>query len=325
MLKSIVHKWKYLAALLIVLLATGAGVVLALWQPPTSDTNTRVIAIPQGASIRQVSVLLQENGLVRNALLFETYARITGKATSIQAGSFRLSSHLYPDQILSSLQSGALDVWVQIKEGVRSEEIASLLQEKLPLAYRTSWRDALKQHEGYLFPDTYLFPVDASIDVIVSTMRANFDKKFQQAKAQQTFQGLSDSDAVILASLVEREGNDPAVMRLIASVLENRLSIGMPLQIDATIQYALGYQPQEGDWWKKIITYQDLRIQSPYNTYQNPGLPPGPIANPGLTALAAVLNPAETNYFYYVADKAGNTYFSETLEEHNEKVVRYTR
>jgi UPF0755 protein len=156
-------------------------------------------------------------------------------------------------------------------------------------------------------------------------MRANFDKKFQQAKAQQTFQGLSDSDAVILASLVEREGNDPAVMRLIASVLENRLSIGMPLQIDATIQYALGYQPQEGDWWKKIITYQDLRIQSPYNTYQNPGLPPGPIANPGLTALAAVLNPAETNYFYYVADKAGNTYFSETLEEHNEKVVRYTR
>ncbi|MDO8461077.1 MAG: endolytic transglycosylase MltG, partial [bacterium] len=178
------------------------------------------------------------------------------------------------------------------------------------------------QHEGYLFPDTYLIPKDADIDLIVTLMKDNFDKKYESiTPAKKT--NLTKEEIVILASMIEREAKLDQDRSLVASVLLNRKNIGMKLDIDATIQYALGYQEIEKTWWKKGLTLQDIKLNSSYNTYLNPGLPPTPISNPGLEALNAVVNPAETQYFYYISDSSGRNHYAKTIEEHNANIKTF--
>ena len=188
--------------------------------------------------------------------------------------------------------------------------------------YKPSWQTTLMANEGYLFPDTYLFPRQADVAQIVSLMRNNFATKLQSIQKSKT-STLTDNQAVIVASLVEREAKFADDRPLVASVIINRLNLGMALQIDATVQYILGYQQNEKSWWKKHLTSEDLKIDSPYNTYVNAGLPPAPISNPGTLALEAALNPANTNYLYYVSDKQEHLHFAKTIDEHNKNVQKY--
>ena len=153
-------------------------------------------------------------------------------------------------------------------------------------------------------------------------MLENFDKKYATI-AQSSKNMLSKNDIVIIASLIEREARFSEDRPLISSVLHNRLSIGMKLDIDATVQYALGYHEDKKNWWKKGLTLKDLEINSPFNTYTNPGLPPKPIANPGLASLQAALDPANTEYLYYISDKTGHNHYAKTLLEHNANIKRY--
>jgi len=150
---------------------------------------------------------------------------------------------------------------------------------KLP-GYNESWRAVLDANEGYLFPDTYLIPRDANVDMVVALMRDNFTKKYDSVKDSKTT-ALSDAQTIILASIIEREAMFQEDRPLVASVFVNRLNIGMALGSDPTVMYALGYQTDTKTWWKKDLTADDLLVNSPYNTRKNPGLPPGPIANPG--------------------------------------------
>jgi len=286
-----------------------------------SNQSTKIFVINQGESLTSVVNNLSKEGLIRNRLIFFLIVKKLGIERKIQAGDFRLSPAMDAYQIAKNLTHGTLDIWVTLIEGTRKEEIAQIISQNLGIP-ETEFLKYAK--EGYLFPDTYLLPKDATPESIVKILENNFNKKFstelqQKAKAK----GLSPTETIILASLVEREAKLSEDRQLVASVILNRFKTEMKLDIDATIQYTLGYQPEEKTWWKKVLTTDDLAIDSPYNTYKNKGLPPTPICNPGLAAIQAITNAPETDYFYYLSDKKGKIHYAVTLEEHNENVRKY--
>lgn len=318
----IMKRLKILLTILVVIVVC----VFFWWQNGLQPVNTQdrtqeTFVVKPGTGLRDIASNLKQAGLIRDPIVFFLEVKKLGLDGRIQAGNFRLSPSMSTDSIIKDMTHGTLDVWVTIPEGKRAEEVDAIFKDKLT-SYNDSWLPALKAHEGYLFPDTYSFPKDADITAVINVMTNNFQQKYEVAKEQATT-NLSEQDAVILASILEREGKSGQDMKEVASVLENRLSIGMPLQVDASIQYALGYQQGEQTWWKKALTADDLKIVSPYNTYTNPGLPPTPISNPGLEALEAVLNPAKTNYLYYVSDKNGTLHFATTLDQQNTNIRKY--
>ncbi len=286
----------------------------------TDDKKVQIFVVEKGQGVREIANKLKREGLIADAVVFFLLVKKDGLDGKIQAGDFRLSPSQTAAEIAENLTHGTLDVWITIPEGKRAEEIADILALKIP-TYALSWRTRLVQNEGYLFPDTYLIPKDAGIDLIVKIMKDNFEKQFSQIIT--TNKNFTKNDIVTIASLVEREAKHPQDRPLVASVITNRLEIGMKLDIDATIQYALGYQPNDKSWWKKELTREDISLNSPYNTYRNPGLPKTPIANPGLASLQAAANPAKTNYLYYLSDKKGVNHYTATLEEHNANIVKY--
>jgi UPF0755 protein len=222
-------------------------------------------------------------------------------------------------EIAQQLTHGTNDLDVLVVEGKRAAEIAELFAKQMP-SYSPDWNEQLTSYEGYLFPAKYSFAKNSTIQEVISAMTEEFDAVYKKVNNSTS---LSKADIVTLASLIEREAKHDQDRALISSVLHNRLSINMPLQVDATIQYALGYSQTEQTWWKKSISFEDLTVNSPYNTYTHQGLPPGPICNPGFAALNAAANPANTSYFYYMTDKKGITHYGKTLAEHNENIKRF--
>lgn len=314
---------------LIIIFGSICVVLLAIftwWQISLSPINSKdktpqVFVVAPGSGLHQVADNLSSQGLIKNSFVFLVYMRLTGQDSKIQKGDFKFTPSMSSQQIAKELTQGTLDVWVTIIPGKRADEIADILKNNIT-TYHDDWRAQLRVHEGYLFPDTYLIPRDASIDQIITILLNNFNAKYQTALSMQT-NTLTQEQAVIVASMLQREAPGGDDMQKVASVLENRLNIGMALQIDATVQYALGYNTSEHTWWKKNLTAEDLHIDSAYNTYAQPGLPPTPIASPGLEALEAALNPADTNYLYYFTDGKGVTHFSRTLDEHNTSIRKY--
>ncbi len=290
---------------------------------PVNKTNpqTKIFVIEKGEPLENIARKLVSENLIRNKIVFYLVVKRMGLDKKIQAGDFRLSTTMNVYQIAENLTHGTLDIWVTLIEGLRKEEIAQIIGQSLDIP-ETEFLKYAK--EGYLFPDTYLIPREATAESVVQILKNNYNNKFtielqQKAKTK----GLSPAETVILASLVEREAQLNQDRPLVASVILNRLKLKMKLDIDATVQYALGYQSGEKTWWKKILTLDDLELDSPYNTYRNQGLPPTPICNPGLAAIQAVVNAPETDYFYYLSDKNGTMHYAKTLEEHNENVRKY--
>lgn len=303
------------------------GTILILWwkqsvQPVNPNEKTPVVfTINKGESVRNIAEKLQKEGLIRSALSFFLLARFGGTADNIQAGDFRLNPAMNLYSVATALSHGTTDVWLTIPEGFRKEEIATKIAHELAIP-ETEFNKVAK--EGYMFPDTYLIPKEATATGVVSLFLANFNYKITSAEIEKAKQrSLSLDEVIIIASLVEREAKLTADRPMVGSVIINRLKIGMKLDIDATIQYALGYQGSEKTWWKKNLTVEDLDIDSPFNTYKNPGLPPTPIANPGLAAIKAVIEAPDTNYLYYVSDKTGKLHFAKTIEEHDSNIAKY--
>ncbi|MBF8249571.1 MAG: Endolytic murein transglycosylase [Candidatus Levybacteria bacterium] len=309
-------------SLLLVIIIFGSILWWANGISPVNSANKQpvIFVVQKGAGLKEISTKLETAGLIKNRIIFFLYARFGKFEGKIQAGDFRLSPSMSTSEIAQNLTHGTLDVWTTIPEGKRGTEIAEILKEKIP-TYDSSWPLSLTQNEGYLFPDTYLIPKDASIASIVTQMKNNFEQKYQSLDTSKT--KLSKDEIVKLASLVEREAKFEEDRPLVASVLLNRFGIGMKLDIDATVQYLLGYSTDEKTWWRKNITFADLEISSPYNTYRNAGLPPTPIANPGIEAMRAVISPADTNFVYYISDSAGNLHFAKTLNEQNANIKKF--
>lgn len=310
---------------ILVILAAFLSLTFLWWrnglQPAnTSNKQSKIFIVGKGQGVREIAKNLKNEGLIRDQIVFFLYARFNGIDKKIQAGDFRLNPSMKAAAVAENLTHGTLDIWVTIPEGLRADEIADILKTKMP-SYDESWRIALRQNEGYLFPDTYLIPRGADADTVIKKLKETFEEKFKTLSFSKT--NFSKNQIVIIASLIEREAKHDEDRALVASVILNRLGLGMKLDLDATIQYALGYQTDEKRWWKKSLTLEDLKLNSPYNTYKVAGLPPTPISNPGLSSLEAVINPARTNYLYYISDSKGVNHYAETIEQHNANIKKY--
>lgn len=311
--------------IILIILAIVLSTTYFWWQnglmaADSSNKTPKIFIVGKGQGVREIANNLKSQGLIRNQIVFFLYARFNGIDKKIQAGDFRLNPSMKAIDVAEGLTHGTLDIWVTLPEGLRADEIADILKVKMPL-YNDTWRIKLKQNEGYLFPDTYLIPRGADAEMVIKVLRDNFEKKFSTLDISKT--DFSKNQIVIIASLIEREAKHDEDRAMVASVILNRLSLGMKLDIDATIQYALGYQQTDKRWWKKSLTFQDIKLDSPYNTYLIQGLPPTPISNPGLSSLEAVINPAKTDYLFYLSDSKGINHYAKTLQEHNANIKKY--
>lgn len=285
------------------------------------DNTPKIFVVNKGEGVREIANHLKTQGLIRDSVVFFLITKQRGLDKLIQAGDFRLNASMTTSQIAENLTHGTLDIWITLPEGLRADEIADILKEKMP-KYDNTWRIPLEQNEGYLFPDTYLLPRGADVNQIISILKNNFQDKYNSIKGAQ-ITNLTQRQTVIVASIVEREAIFNEDRPIVASVITNRLSLGMALQMDPTVQYAVGYDPETKKWWKKDLTVDDLKINSSYNTYLHPGLPAGPISNPGISALKAALNPVNTDYLYYYSDSKGHLHFAKTLQGHQENIKKY--
>lgn len=316
------------------------GAQLLLYQddlltPRQADAGVQTFDIAPGETVNLITFRLQEDGLIRNADALRLYLIYAGLDTRIQAGQYQLSAAQSALEIAQQLREAVPNELIfGVLAGWRAEEIAASLpysglnitpEQFLLVVYQPGlsglpepWRSMVSL-EGFLMPGQY--PVERSISAeeLILPMLMHFDQEVgDDLRQRYAAQGFDVREAVILASIVEREAVMQDEQAVIASVFLNRLQQGMRLESDPTVQYAVGYDAGRGGWWVNPLTAADLAIDSPYNTYRVYGLPPGPIANPGLQALQAVAYPAQTNYFYFRArcDGSGRHAFAVTYEEH---------
>lgn len=329
MKQSIMSKKIIFIALLAALLFATAGIgifISTLFAPVVAESAESVqFVIARGQSVTQIANQLHQAGLVKHPLAFRLAVKWQGLDNQIQAGSFQLSPSLTVMEIAQSLTLGSEDQWVTIPEGWRAEEIAAAFSH-LPEFNQAEFISDAVPLEGQLFPDTYLMPQHATAEDVLGIMHLRFTEIMEEndilAKAQA--QELTLDEVVIIASLLEREAKTLRDMRIVSGILSNRLEIGMALQVDATLQYAKGFDEQNQTWWAPPQA-KDKEINSPFNTYLYPGLPPNPISNPGLNALLAAVEPTPSNYLYYITAPDGTMYYSETYEQHLANIQQYLR
>ena len=289
--------------------------------PYSNEKKERIFVIKKVESALLFSQRLEEEKLIRSSFMFRIYLKLTGLDKKIQAGSYRLSPSISVKEIAISLTKGRLDKWVTIVEGSRKEEIAELLVNSFEINEKKFLNEAV---EGELFPDTYLISVVATEDQILAVLNKTFEEKFDKDLQRSAAENkTSKKQVLILASIVEREAKSREGRPVIAGILIKRWKEGMHLATDATIQYALGYSKEEETWWRKNLTEEDLKLDDPYNTRINTGLPPGPICSPGLASIEAVLKPTESDYYFYLHDEEGKVHYGKTFQEHQENIAKY--
>jgi UPF0755 protein len=326
-------------------------------QAPSNDERPIRFVVEPGTPARAIGQQLLDAGLITDARLFEAYVRVNGLAAGLEAGAFILSPSMTLAEIVETLQHAqAASLTITIPEGWRAEQISDYLakagvfgQDPAPLiSYRTQIQSGNLQEidparypflqakpagtslEGYLFPDSYELPLEgATAQDLLTRQLDNFAQRvlplYDDAVAQKST-SLSLYEVLTVASIVEREAMVAEERPAIAAVYLNRLAAGIKLEADPTVQYAMGYQAATDQWWKTPVFLEEYSsVDSPYNTYLYPGLPPGPIANPGLSSIAAVLHPEQHDYLYFVAlpDGSGRHVFAQTFEEHSANVRRY--
>lgn len=320
-----------------------AGRAAQLQEPAGTGAVAIPFAVTSGETANDIATKLMQAGLLADSELFLNYLRYFGLDSQLEAGDFLLDPTLTIPELAATLTDAqAREITLRFIEGWRLEEMANYLRQTQPANINADEFQAIAQRqmpfdlggydflaslppdaslEGYLFPDTYRIPLDADAAYVVDLMLRNFGEQVGP-ELRQAFggQGLNLREAVTLASIVHREAVLAEERPLIASVFLNRLNSGTLLQADPTVQYALGYQPEAQTWWKNPLFLDDLQMDSPYNTYVYGGLPPGPIASPGLDSLRAVANPAQSDFIFFVAScdgrVPGSHIFSVTYEEH---------
>ncbi len=302
------------------------------------DRERLIVVIEEGEGGRQIAAKLEDAGVIESARAFRVLAAFMGVGDDLAAGSYEFQAGETALAAVQRISQGiTVSRSVTIREGLRAEEIAELMESEgivtadaflaaLGEEYEASFLSELPAGagvEGFLFPARYQLELETTAHEMVQRLLSAFDVRYQETIAPLLAKSdLTLLETVTLASIVEREAVVPDERATISSVFNNRLLIGQGLQADPTVQYAAAADPAsvaKYGWWKLELTVNDLAFDSPYNTYVYAGLPPGPIANPGLDSLVAAAGPAETEYFYFVAcgDGTGRHVFSATLEEHN--------
>lgn len=298
------------------------------------DADTAIYyTVKPGASTRDIAADLARRGVLNEQWKFWLLARTGGYAEKFQAGTYALRANMTAEEVAKKLSSGeTTEIRFTIPEGFGVKEIAKRLDDEgiadeqeflrkakdfTPYDYVEENPEAHYACEGFLFPDTYILHETMSVDDILKMMARDFDHRLTpEMRAKAASRHLSIYQLITLASLVEKEARFAEDRPIIAQVFFKRLALGMPLQTDTTLQYLM-------DGPKEDVSLEDTRIDSPYNTYQHRGLPPGPIANPGMAAIEAVLNPADTDYLYFVADRQGHNHYATNYEDHLALVNQY--
>lgn len=324
--------WLFFFCALLVLMFLG------LWRftgfaVSSQDPKSRDFLITKGQSVQAVAKNLKREDLIRSELGFRLYMRASQK--TIQAGRYQLAPNMSLSQIVLTLTSGPKEIWITYPEGVRREEIVARTVKSLemdPDSARTFGKDFEKESqglEGFLFPDTYLFPRDVAAKNVVARLKSTFDAKTGSMAQDIAKSGMKLNGVVILASIVERETLTDEERPVVAGILLKRIDAGWPLQTDAAIQYFIGSkrcgQTAVGvdcDWWTPPIP-SDKEIKSAFNTYLHKGLPPAPISNPGLSSIKAVVYPKESEYWFYLHGADGKIHYAKTIDEHNENIRKY--
>ncbi|MEK4383077.1 endolytic transglycosylase MltG [Aeribacillus sp. FSL K6-2848] len=316
-------------------------------KPVDPDNKEPVkVQIPIGSSVSQIASILEKNDIIKSAIVFKYYVKFKNES-GFQAGNYQFNQSMTIQEIVERLKKGELmgeaAIKLTIPEGLQLSEIADIIAKHTPYSKKEIMNQLTNQQfikqmqkkypntitddifnrrikyalEGYLYPATYSFYEESPpLSEIIETMIKKTDEMLVPYRNKMKELSLSTHQFLTLASLVEEEATEKANREKIASVFYNRLEKNMPLQTDPTVLYSLGKH-------KERVYYKDLEVNSPYNTYKNKGLPPGPIANAGKQSLDAVANPADTNYFYFLATKEGEVIFTKTLDEHNKEKAKH--
>ncbi len=290
---------------------------------PVGGTQERQFLIGKGVSAREIAEMLEAGGFIRSAPIFTLMAKFMGSEKALRAGRHSLKGEMSTIAVIKELtRGGTLAEDVTIPEGLTSERIASVLARKVgvdstrfmelvndPELCRELGIDA-PSLEGYLFPNTYNFHRNTDERPVIERMVGEFQRVFgEDFRGRAAELGFSVHQMVTLASVIEKESRDPDERKIISEIFHKRLKIGRALESCATVEYALGTH-------KERLSYSDLKVKSPYNTYTNRGLPPGPISNPGYSSIVAALYPADTGYLYFQARGDGKNIFSKSISEH---------
>ena len=313
-------KFKKFFDIVIVIIA----IIFFLWwiflYPPGNFPRNSFASIEGGSSLTQIADYLKDKNFIKSKNAFLITAKVLNKDREIKFGDYFFEKPFSVIQLidrLSSAEFGFNQVKVTVPDCSSAEEISEPFSQ-----FENFDKDkflimvADQSLEGYLFPDTYFVMPNINTEGVIKILKKNFEKKISPLMADIEKSGHSLQEIIIMASLIEREVHDYEDRRIVAGILWNRLEIEMPLQIDAVFVYLLDKKSSE-------LTMDDLKIDSPYNTYLYKGLPPGAICSPSFDAIEAVLNPIKTNYLYYLSDKNGYTYFAETFEEHKKNKAKY--
>lgn len=296
---------------------------VSLISSPSNFPVGHIITIEKGSTLKDIAENFKSNEVVRSPLLFYSTVIVLGGEKSGHAGDY----YLYEKETVFTLAYrivhgvfGLTPIVVQVPEGLNSNEVAQHLTKIIDTFDTEKFLSFVKDEEGYLFPDTYHFLPNVGEEEVYQTMRDTFNIRVKGISTEiESFaekNNRSLKEIVTMASIIELEASDFETKRNVSGVLWNRMGIGMALQVDASFVYLLNKGTSQ-------LSLDDLETDSPYNTYKHTGLPPGPIANPGLDSILAAVTPIEHDYFYYLADKSGVTHFSKTFSEHTQKKARY--
>lgn len=304
---------------IVVILIAGFFLVVYQFSAPQKTTEEERIVINLTTTEEELIPKLKEQGYIRSEWTFNFVLKAKGWQGKIEPGGYKVSKGMDAWLLADTLVNHPYQKWVVIPEGLRKEEIAEMVQEKLGWAEVEERRFLSWAKEGYLFPDTYLLNLDYTGEEVAKRMESQFNEKAGKVLQEFTEANIRHDTAITLASIIQREAASEEQMPLIAGIIWNRLLKPMPLEIDATIQYVVG---EPGNWWRPV-TPEEYKIESPYNTYLHQGRPPAPICNPGLAAMEAVVRDQPSDYFYYLHDSGGQIHPAITYEEHLENIIEY--
>jgi UPF0755 protein len=321
-----------LTVLLFTSISLGFWVNSTIKSKNSNNTEKKTITITSGQGLEEISNNLSDAGLVKNPFVFGLYLKYKGMAGKVMAGEYQIPQNLTMIELSTLITEGMIVTnKITIPEGWTIDQIGDYLEKNTVIsksdfliATRKEYgyeflkeRPAGSDLEGYLYPDTYILDATPTADEVIKKMLDNFDLKYTDAiRTKAKSSNMTGYEIVTLASVVEREVANTADRKIVAGIFLNRLNNDMPLESCATIQYILKEN-------KKQFTYEETRTPSLYNTYLNVGLPKGPIGNPSIESIEAVLAPEKTSYFYFLTGNDGKTYFSTTLDEHNTKKAKY--
>ncbi len=307
--------------ILIALLMVGVLCAIMFFNTNKSQSphTEKKLVVEKGMSVRQITIAAKDAGIVNSSMLLFSTLMLIHHPSKIYAGTYSFTQSQSVFDVARNLAQGNIDnelVTLTIPEGTSRNDIADIAQQLLEDFNTEEFLTETASKEGYLFPDTYHVPAQFSPTELQTLLTETFTKRTSSLKQRLETDTLSEYDVLIIASLLEREANSEESMRMVSGILQQRLRINMPLQVDASIGYVLHKPLSE-------LKAEDLEIDSPYNTYKNKGLPPTPIGNPGMQAINAVLEPIDSEYLFYITTKDGIFHYAKTFEEHKRNIALY--